>query len=113
MSKRRIGVLVMSYGTPESLEQVEAYYTDIRRGHPPSAEQLKELTNRYEAIVGGVFPLRENTNKQVKGLQDQLNETTPNMNLAVIKGLSMLIPSLRMASNVWSRMVLRKLLALY
>ncbi|UQZ36052.1 ferrochelatase [Paenibacillus sp. PK3_47] len=69
----KIGVLVMSYGTPESLEGVEAYYTHIRRGNPPSAEQLKELKDRYEAIVGGVFPLRENTDRQVEALQAALN----------------------------------------
>ncbi|WP_445669562.1 ferrochelatase [Paenibacillus sp. FSL R10-2736] len=69
----KIGVLVMSYGTPESLEDVEAYYTHIRRGNAPSAEQLKELKDRYEAIVGGVFPLRENTDRQVEALQAKLN----------------------------------------
>lgn len=70
---QKIGVLVMSYGTPQSLEQVEAYYTHIRRGNPPSEEQLKELTDRYEAIVGGVFPLRANTDNQVAALQMTLN----------------------------------------
>ncbi|WP_150266816.1 ferrochelatase [Paenibacillus tepidiphilus] len=69
----KIGVLVMSYGTPESMDGVEEYYTDIRHGNPPSAEQLKELKDRYEAIVGGVFPLRENTDRQVEALQDALN----------------------------------------
>lgn len=64
----------MSYGTPESLEGVEAYYTHIRRGNSPSAEQLADLTNRYETIVGGVFPLRENTNRQVTALQSKLDE---------------------------------------
>lgn len=73
----KIGVLVMSYGTPESMEDVEAYYTHIRRGHPPTPEQLAELTERYEAIVGGVFPLRENTNSQVAGLQDKLETMAP------------------------------------
>ncbi|MFE4713854.1 MULTISPECIES: ferrochelatase [Paenibacillus] len=70
----KIGVLVMSYGTPESLDNVEAYYTHIRRGNAPSAEQLKELKDRYEAIVGGVFPLRENTDRQVEALEAKLNE---------------------------------------
>ncbi|MCC3373900.1 ferrochelatase [Cohnella sp. REN36] len=74
-TRRAIGVLVMSYGTPESLEGVEAYYTHIRRGHPPTAEQLEDLTSRYRAIVGGVFPLRENTNRQVDALQRTLDET--------------------------------------
>lgn len=62
----------MSYGTPESIEQVEAYYTHIRRGRPPEPEQLADLIARYEAI-GGLFPLRDNTNKQVAALEQQLN----------------------------------------
>lgn len=74
----KIGVLVMSYGTPESLDDVKTYYTHIRRGNPPSDEQLQELTSRYEAIVGGVFPLRENTNAQVASLQARLDELHPN-----------------------------------
>lgn len=73
----KIGVLVMSYGTPESMDDVEAYYTHIRRGHPPTPEQLKELKDRYEVIAGGVFPLRENTNGQVAGLQDKLESLAP------------------------------------
>jgi len=73
LANSNIGVLVMSYGTPESLEQVEAYYTHIRRGHPPTPEQLRDLVDRYEAIVGGVFPLRENTNKQVEALQAEFD----------------------------------------
>ncbi|WP_248930955.1 ferrochelatase [Paenibacillus hamazuiensis] len=85
--KRRIGVLVMSYGTPESLDQVEAYYTHIRRGHPPTAEQLHELTSRYEAIVGGFFPLRENTNKQVAALEETLNRTYPDIEFVCYQGL--------------------------
>ena len=38
----RVGVLVMAYGTPSSPEQVEAFYTDVRRGRPPSQEQLAD-----------------------------------------------------------------------
>ncbi|MDU0203520.1 ferrochelatase [Paenibacillus sp. MAH-36] len=87
MTKRRVGVLVMSYGTPESLDQVEAYYTHIRRGHPPTPEQLHELTARYEAIVGGFFPLRENTNKQVKGLEDTLRAEHPEVEFVCYQGL--------------------------
>jgi protoporphyrin/coproporphyrin ferrochelatase len=72
-----IGVLVMSYGTPESMDGIEEYYTHIRRGHPPTPEQLANLTGRYESIVGGVFPLRENTNRQVQGLQEALDLLAP------------------------------------
>lgn len=70
----KIGVLVMSYGTPVSMDEIESYYTHIRRGNPPTPEQLQDLTNRYKAIVGGVFPLRKNTDDQVQALQDALNQ---------------------------------------
>lgn len=87
--KNKIGVLVMSYGTPENLESVEAYYTHIRRGNPPTEEQLKELVDRYEAIVGGVFPLRENTNRQVSELQKLFNEDSarPDIEFVCYQGL--------------------------
>ncbi|SEM65676.1 ferrochelatase [Paenibacillus sp. OV219] len=78
MANNLIGVLVMSYGTPESMDQIAEYYTHIRRGHAPTPEQLAELSERYEAVVGGVFPLRENTNRQVAGLQAKLDEVAPN-----------------------------------
>ncbi|MCZ8513331.1 ferrochelatase [Paenibacillus filicis] len=89
---RRVGVLVMSYGTPESLDQIEAYYTHIRRGHPPTPEQLQDLKDRYEAIVGGVFPLRENTDKQVKALEARLNEKHPGTAFICYQGLKHAAP---------------------
>jgi ferrochelatase len=46
-------VLLMSYGSPDRLDQVEAYYTDIRRGSPPPPHLLEELLGRYRAIGGG------------------------------------------------------------
>ncbi len=46
-------VLLMAYGSPDRLDQVEAYYTDIRRGSPPPPELLAELIGRYRAIGGG------------------------------------------------------------
>lgn len=92
MSNRTIGVLVMSYGTPESMDQIEAYYTHIRRGHAPSAEQLKGLTGRYEAIVGGFFPLRENTNRQVAALEETLNREYTDVTFKCYQGLKHAAP---------------------
>ena len=42
----------MAYGTPRHTDEIAAYYTDIRRGRPPTDEQLADLTSRYEAIGG-------------------------------------------------------------
>jgi len=82
-----IGVLVMSYGTPESLDKVEAYYTHIRRGRPPSREQLDDLVRRYQRIVGGFFPLRRNTDNQVAALQETLDRTFPDRKYVCYQGM--------------------------
>jgi protoporphyrin/coproporphyrin ferrochelatase len=70
------GLLVMAYGTPASPADIEPYYTHIRRGRPPSAEQLAELTGRYQAI-GGTSPLAERTRAQVDGVAAALEAAEP------------------------------------
>ena len=70
------GLVVMAYGTPASPDQIEAYYTHIRRGRPPSPEQLAELTERYRAI-GGLSPLAERTRAQVAAIAAALDAGSP------------------------------------
>jgi ferrochelatase len=65
------GVLLMAYGTPATGDDVEAYYTHIRRGRPPTPEQLADLQRRYDAI-GGISPLFERTRAQAHGIEDAL-----------------------------------------
>jgi ferrochelatase len=72
----RVGVLVMAHGTPQTTQEIEPFYTRIRRGSPPSPEQLADLTARYERI-GGVSPLAKRTQAQVDGLATQLAGMTP------------------------------------
>ncbi len=64
---KTLGLLVMAYGTPYKPEDIERYYTHIRRGRKPSPEALAELTERYEAI-GGVSPLAQVTIDQAEEL---------------------------------------------
>ena len=71
-----VGVLVMAYGTPSGPGDVEAYYTHIRRGRPPSPEQLADLTRRYDAI-GGISPLAERTRAQRAGIAAALDAVEP------------------------------------
>jgi protoporphyrin/coproporphyrin ferrochelatase len=68
----RQAVLVMAYGTPRSLSDVETYYTDIRGGRPPPSELLEELTSRYRAI-GGRSPLLDITRAQAEGIEKRLD----------------------------------------
>lgn len=65
------GLLVMHYGTPASLDEVLPYYTHIRRGNPPSAEQLEDLVGRYKSI-GGPSPLNAISHSQAKAVQQGL-----------------------------------------
>jgi ferrochelatase len=77
MSNAKTAVLLMAYGTPRSREEILPYYTDIRRGRPPTEEQLSDLTARYEAI-GGLSPLAALTEAQRDALQTALNNIAPN-----------------------------------
>jgi ferrochelatase len=71
-----IGVLLMAYGGPSSLDQVEAYYTDIRGGRRPSPEALQGLVERYRAI-GGLSPLPEISRRQQEALGALLEAKEP------------------------------------
>jgi ferrochelatase len=71
-----IAVILMAYGTPRTLDDVEAYFTHIRRGRRPSDEELEDLRERYRRI-GGASPLREVTEAQARGLQVALDRRAP------------------------------------
>ena len=71
-----ISVVLMAYGTPRSREEILPYYTDIRRGRPPTDELLAELTARYEAI-GGLSPLAALTEAQRDAIQRNLDAIAP------------------------------------
>jgi ferrochelatase len=72
MTEDRTAVMLMSYGTPRTPADILPYYTHIRRGHPPTDQQLAELTARYEAI-GGISPLAERTDAQRQAIQAALD----------------------------------------
>lgn len=76
MTADRTGVLVMAYGTPRSPDEIEPYYTDIRRGRPPTPEALADLRHRYEAI-GGVSPLARLTEAQARAVHAALDDIHP------------------------------------
>ena len=71
-----VGVVVMAYGTPSHPDQIEPYYTHIRRGRPPSPEQLADLTRRYDAL-GGSSTLAARTADQVAAVAEELERLAP------------------------------------
>lgn len=91
----RIGVLLMAYGTPRTRDEIEPYYTDIRRGRPPTAELLAELTARYDAL-GGTSPLAARTEAQRAALQAALDQAAPGQ-YHVVLGLKHAEPKIEAA----------------
>jgi len=63
-------VLIMAYGSPASLDDMEAYLLDVREGRPPSPELVTEMKHRYGAIGGS--PLNRLTQEQAAALQAAL-----------------------------------------
>jgi ferrochelatase len=67
-----IGILVMAYGGPNSLEDVEPYLLDVRGYRPTSQEIIHEVRERYRQI-GGRSPILERTRDQAQALEAALN----------------------------------------
>jgi ferrochelatase len=63
-------LICMAYGSPRDEAAIEAYYTHIRGGRPPSPEGLDELRGRYRAIGGS--PLEKITRAQAGALGARL-----------------------------------------
>lgn len=88
-------VMLMAYGTPRSPAEIEPYYTDIRRGRPPTPELLADLVARYDAI-GGISPLAQRTDSQRDALQAALDERAPGR-YEVVLGLKHAEPKIETA----------------
>jgi len=104
----KTAVLLMAYGTPRTREEIEPYYTDIRRGRAPTPEQLADLISRYEAL-GGTSPLAARTEAQRAGLQTALDAAAPGC-FQVVLGLKHAEPKVeaavdQVAANGFTRIV--------
>src|SRR3989475_1826166 len=67
----RVAVLLMAYGGPGSLDEVEPYLQDVRGGRPTAPELVQEIRQRY-ARIGGRSPIRELTEAQAAGVRRAL-----------------------------------------
>jgi ferrochelatase len=65
-------VLLMAYGGPLRLEDVEPYLLDVRGGRPTRPEVVEEVRERYRRI-GGRSPILDLTRAQAAALERRLN----------------------------------------
>ncbi|MFS0554384.1 ferrochelatase [Brevibacillus sp. 179-C9.3 HS] len=91
MSKQKTGLLLMAYGTPRSPEEIEPYYTHIRRGRKPPQELLDDLKARYEA-VDGLNRFADITDEQVRALEQEMNKRFPDREFVGYLGLKHIAP---------------------
>jgi len=70
MSDARYGVLLMTYGSPSSLDDVPRYITAVRGGREPDRDLVAEFRRRYQVIGGS--PLIEITRAQAAALETRL-----------------------------------------
>lgn len=70
-----VGVLLMTYGSPATLDDIPVYLQNVRGGRPADAELVQEFRRRY-ALIGG-SPLLRITREQAAALEKELNEQHP------------------------------------
>jgi protoporphyrin/coproporphyrin ferrochelatase len=74
----RGAVVLMAYGSPERLEDVPAYYADIRGGRPIRPELLDDLVDRYRRLgIERGSPLNAITEQTRAALERELGGDTP------------------------------------
>src|SRR3989442_7855350 len=94
MASSHTAVLLMAYGSPNRLQDVEAYFTDIRGGRPPSPQAVRELTAPYRRGSGPTPVLAVSTGVR-PGAERALNlHSTRRPTYTVVVGTS-----LRMAGS--------------
>ena len=68
-----VAVVLMAYGSPDRLEDVPAYYADIRGGRPIKPELLEDLVARYRRLgIEDSNPLNEITEATRAALEAEL-----------------------------------------
>jgi ferrochelatase len=74
-SLSRVGVVLMTYGSPQTLDDVPGYLRNVYGGREPSDEVVAEFKRRYELIGGS--PLLRVTQEQAAALEVELARRNP------------------------------------
>ncbi|MDI6715882.1 MAG: ferrochelatase [Actinomycetota bacterium] len=69
----KIGVLLLAFGGPDSLDAVEPFMEKLMKGRKPTPEIIARAKEKYRQI-GGKSPLPEVTKRQARALEVKLND---------------------------------------
>lgn len=84
-SKQKVGVILMTYGSPKTLAEVPQYLKNVYGGHDANSENIAEFQRRYH-IIGG-SPLIKITKQQASALEKELNRNTTDKTFRVTAGM--------------------------
>jgi protoporphyrin/coproporphyrin ferrochelatase len=71
----QVGIILMTYGSPATLDDIPTYLKNIRGGRPADEALIAEFRRRYRLIGGS--PLLHITREQATALQAELNRQHP------------------------------------
>lgn len=83
-----IGLLLMAYGSPDHVDELEEYLLDIRGDRSTPSELVEEIKERYK-LIGGRSPLLDLTTKQGEALEKVINQSLSNLGTTVSVYLGM------------------------
>ncbi len=69
--RRRLAVVLLGYGGPRDLDEVEAFLSRVMAPRRPSAEAVRSAQERYR-LIGGGSPLVANSRAQAAALEQEL-----------------------------------------
>ncbi len=104
-------ILMMAYGSPGSLDDVEPYLTNVRGGRPTPPQVVEKTKARYRAI-GGRSPLLEVTLAQASALEARLKELSAAEPYRVIVGMRHWHPYIHEAVEQIRQAGMRRVVAL-
>ncbi|MDE2025230.1 MAG: ferrochelatase [Patescibacteria group bacterium] len=84
-NRKKITVVLMTYGSPKTLDEVPQYLKNVYGGKDPDPENVKEFQRRYHVIGGS--PLIKITQKQAAALQKELNKRKTGPIFRVVAGM--------------------------
>ncbi len=85
-TQQHVAVMLMTYGSPATLDDIPTYIKNVYGGREPSEEIVTEFRRRY-ALIGG-SPLLRITREQAEALQEELNsESTDGITYTVNAGM--------------------------
>jgi ferrochelatase len=73
MSPYTEAVFFISFGGPETREDIRPFLEIVTRGRRIPPERIDEVAHHYD-VIGGKSPINEITNRQAKALQKQLGD---------------------------------------